>query len=530
MNQRQSPNDQDILLDQILQNPYDLEARRVYADMLSERGDPKGEFILRQFDMEESAPWSPAFVDAKLESENLFQRHENEWESHFRKFLKQVFPADERLTRINPSLQYLPNIAFRFRFGFIDHFELNYSELKQLSKVKLVAPIRMVKLKASFVDESLVSNALTELASIRHIDIEVGRASNDKVEQIIHALDLPELESLRLRKHSAVECLKQRIERTRFANLISLDLGGNRISAADIKSLDKARCFENLEHLRLIDNPIGNGGAKYLAKKRNLSSLKSLDIKMTNIDDKGLGFFASQDMPNLTKLGIGWWFGTNPTDIGIRKLLDRGRLSNLTELDLTGWEMPKQVVQTIASAPELGNLKVLRLGNTKINDQTADILASSEHLTELDLLDLSAAKISDDGIKTLLQSRTAIGLTSLNLSGVTSLGQTDLKGIFDLPTLASLRHLNLSKGSLSGEGLKTILHSEALCDLQAIDLSSNEISSSHLKATWKEHKLESLCQIRLETDGLNKSQLNKLKKRYEGVFSSLPFIRGMVSS
>ncbi|MBT3223022.1 MAG: TIGR02996 domain-containing protein, partial [Proteobacteria bacterium] len=38
---------------QVIDNPDDIEAHSVYADALTEKGDPRGEFILVQLRLEE---------------------------------------------------------------------------------------------------------------------------------------------------------------------------------------------------------------------------------------------------------------------------------------------------------------------------------------------------------------------------------------------------------------------------------------------------------------------------------------------
>ncbi|MFK7767154.1 MAG: TIGR02996 domain-containing protein [Mariniblastus sp.] len=498
--------DRDSLFEQILENPIDLEARRIYADCLAEHGDPRGEFILRQFEVEESDPWSPAFVDAKLEADRLLQQNDGQWDSDFWEFVTQEFPPDEEYFRsrsVDPKVT--NKIGFHYRYGFVDNFEFRQArEFRKLDILVSLVPLRKLVLGVGVDDKST-----SLLASFRHIDVTTTTSD------FLSSLDMQELESFKFRAPTmGTDKILTAIRKTPFANLRSLDLSCNKITSIGLERLAVAGCFENLEHLRLTDNPLGNGAANTLAKGGALGSLQSLNIKLTNIGDLGFKNLAEKGTPALKKLAIGWWFGTNPTAKGIRRLLDSGCLSNLTELDLTGWEMPPDVVQAIAFAPELANLKILRLGNTRIDDRSTELLASSKHLRQLDLLDLTASKISLRGLQTLLESDAADGLTSLNLSGVNSLAESDLKNIFELPTLSSLRYLDLSRKSLSPMGLKTISKSESLCDLQALDLTDNEFEDRDIFDLSANNSLESVCQVRINTKQLSEKSVDVLKNKF----------------
>ncbi|HEY0253108.1 MAG TPA: TIGR02996 domain-containing protein [Kofleriaceae bacterium] len=64
----------DALLDEVLAHPHSDDPRRVYADWLSERGDPRGEFIAVQCELARKLDF-----DAARRENHLLREHRLRW-------------------------------------------------------------------------------------------------------------------------------------------------------------------------------------------------------------------------------------------------------------------------------------------------------------------------------------------------------------------------------------------------------------------------------------------------------------------
>src|SRR5437867_4536323 len=63
----------------IIEEPDDVGLRLIYADWLEERGDPRGEFIRVQCQLEELKEYDPRFKELKAREGELLAAHEREW-------------------------------------------------------------------------------------------------------------------------------------------------------------------------------------------------------------------------------------------------------------------------------------------------------------------------------------------------------------------------------------------------------------------------------------------------------------------
>src|SRR5437764_6172383 len=77
--------DDDAFLRAILAHPDDDLPRLVYADWLDERGDPKGEFIRLQCELERLAPNDPGRKRLESREAALWAAHQSKWEAPLRR-------------------------------------------------------------------------------------------------------------------------------------------------------------------------------------------------------------------------------------------------------------------------------------------------------------------------------------------------------------------------------------------------------------------------------------------------------------
>jgi uncharacterized protein (TIGR02996 family) len=77
----------DLFLDAILESPEDDLPRQVYADWLTDRGDPRGELIHLQLRLARAAPDDPALPALRARAAELLERHAAEWLGPLRPWL-----------------------------------------------------------------------------------------------------------------------------------------------------------------------------------------------------------------------------------------------------------------------------------------------------------------------------------------------------------------------------------------------------------------------------------------------------------
>src|SRR5437867_9522836 len=63
----------------IIEEPDDVGLRLIYADWLEERGDPRGEFIRVQCQLEETDEYDPHWTELKARERELLAVHERKW-------------------------------------------------------------------------------------------------------------------------------------------------------------------------------------------------------------------------------------------------------------------------------------------------------------------------------------------------------------------------------------------------------------------------------------------------------------------
>src|SRR5207245_10870265 len=77
---REGPMSQDEgFLRAIIEEPGDVGLRLIYADWLEERGDPRGEFIRVQCQLEEVEEDDPRLAELQARQRELLAAHEGEW-------------------------------------------------------------------------------------------------------------------------------------------------------------------------------------------------------------------------------------------------------------------------------------------------------------------------------------------------------------------------------------------------------------------------------------------------------------------
>lgn len=243
-------NDSDFLAE-ILANPHDDVPRLVYADWLEEQGNPRGEFIRIQCELDAGVEDEDERNDLRVREMDLLDEFGEEWAG----------PVPEMVTR---------HVFLR---GFVEY---------------VVMPM------AEFVKQA---PELIRLAPIRHVMLNCRRASD--AEPLANCVQLEQMNGLIL-AGVAPDSVRQIFGRRSFPHLEKLVLGQNRIGDEAVRSLANAPGLENLKMLDLCRDALRNSAAIALAESPYIKRLETLLLSHNEIRLTGARALANS--PNFDHL------------------------------------------------------------------------------------------------------------------------------------------------------------------------------------------------------------------------------------
>lgn len=365
------------LLAQIRATPDDDEPRAIYADLLAERGDPRGEFIHLQLERSED--------DERDAREDLLVRR------YHRRWSQEIGVRDARVS---------------FRRGFPVALAGNPPELLASEHALRTQPITELivdGIKGHHHQALAQLLQLPELADLRRIRIAPDAWSN--VAEILTALwrtPLPALRALELSAHSLDDARVPALAAAPFFAQIER-FALDRVPLAPTML---PRLFEHLPNLRALDlraMRVGPAVASRLAGLR--APLDRLYLDGTELTlDGARAIFGSPIMRGLERLAI----GHDNVQLSLETLAAQPRLK-LRMLGLFEARLAPADAVAIASGP-FEALVELNLTGNNIGAAGAHALAESETLRSLTTLYLTANPI---GAAALDRFRTRAGLPAL---------------------------------------------------------------------------------------------------------------------
>lgn len=509
------------LLRAIRERPDDDEPRLVYADWLTDRGDPRGEFIVLQCRL------------AKLDRDD----DERRWMDRRRRELLDAHgPAWRRELDAIPTLA-----AAYFVRGFVPRVAMDESAFVAHAGALLAAAplLEEVYLRGGdWRDGAPI--VPPELARLR-------RVTFGSTQLALAALASPHLqgvERLELERECHGPSIVAALVRGRFDRLEGLGLGGTRLGNAGLRTLrewpglarltwlDLSRCeltegihelvsspnVANLRHLNLWANPIGARGAREVVTSRQLTSLEELRLHETNAGEA----LVDATLPKLTTLH----YGRNPLgpDTGA-PLAGAMRLTSLAHLELDGDNLApptvdSKAVTAIVTSKHLPNLvslelrqnrygaaaatflramrpgfRKLGLAYTDLDEEAAHALAGNPNVATLDELDLTRNPLSHRIVK-LLAASPYLRPRVLHLA-FTELGDKGVATLARSPILANIRYLDLHRCRLGDAAARSLARSPHLGGLTRLILAGNPITDAGAAALAASKRLRPLLELSL---------------------------------
>ncbi|MDP3276064.1 MAG: hypothetical protein Q8Q09_12760 [Deltaproteobacteria bacterium] len=327
------------------------------------------------------------------------------------------------------------------------------------------------------------------------------------------------------------EGLKVLIESPKQLAFEALDLGYNHLKGPDFAALAGAPWLEGVSQLAIHFNDAKAKGATVLVSSPRLSALESLN------------------------------FGANEAgDAPIKALCKRKDLTTLKKLDLEGNHKKPLVsakgAELLAQWPAAKSLEAIQLGKNTLGNDGVMALVKSPNLTALDLLDVQYCDVTTGLFDALSGVETATAPGHVILTGNTlgkgrfgdkpsqpqqpepghpwmgqrwlrnchtlnlyacGLSGDDVAALCASDSLQSLRSLNLSSNyGLGNEALALVLNSSAFSQLELLEVLYWELSDGAAKILMESSLGPSLLWLSLSRKGLSESECEKIAKHFAG--------------
>ncbi len=372
--------DHDQMLAAILAAPDDDAPRRAYAEWLTRRGDPRGEFItLQLLDGDNHADWRAAAA-----ADAIRQQHGAGW-----------VPPIKGLS-VSAFRRGFPDVVFMSGEDFVAGAEALFR----------LAPVRGVALFQPGPQLGRIA-ALPQLAKLRRLDLGDG-------------VDTSQLAALAASPW--------------IADLATLELRDSPIGDDGAGALAQAAGLRRLETLVLVGCQIGPEGVRRLAGSPILARLSYLNLAGNTIGTGMAALSAWPDPPGPA------FVAPPPPDTGVAALAASPQLGPLRRLYLPRCELGDEDIAALAASPRFEALEELVLDGNLIRDAGAAALASSPGLGRLVTLRLGHNLIGDAGAAAFAAATGLRRLARLDLTenSIHDAGGEALAAGAGLPALATL--------------------------------------------------------------------------------------------
>lgn len=166
------------------------------------------------------------------------------------------------------------------------------------------------------------------------------------------------------------------LEQAKLPNLISLNLGKNKLKAANLSKLN----LPKLKALNLDQSELQDQHLQQLTHGASLPSLTQLTLWANAISDEGLTLLLNSPLfSQLEELNLG---KNKLTRLGASALAQSTRQTSLTQLNLFGNPLDDSAYKALASAPLLSQLTELNLGADQATNAGKKTLLKSAHLSD----------------------------------------------------------------------------------------------------------------------------------------------------
>lgn len=502
------------LIDLIHQAPHDSQLRLQLADLLIADGDPHGQVMRWQCELEQMSCRDAGWYSRYYRLGNLL-RGTNPFLS-----LQLGDSVESKLTSQLSAIKVDgKNVGSSFvRRGFVEVYSVfDVARLKScepavIEAAPLINSLEFSELTTTEQFNDLISLKL--LGQATELTLKKCKFSASDLQLLFSAPSLAGLKALKLldcKFESGVASLASLLI---AAHLQRLTIGISKDDAAEVNSksyLGDLLTGDHFPALRSLefDYACTAIDLQNLQSWSGLSQLKEFEVRGWEWPAETWRQFLQNDLSGLQSLTLSGVSGDlGPVDLAhcpaLRALIFKGLkldatsmktlsetiTSSVEQIVLVNCQLTSSAVSAWLTGKPLPHLKYLSLQNNQLDSTVLNELATTPWLTQLVALKLSFNPLGDDCGVVLANSSVFQNLVFLDLCE-TGLGDESARAIFNAQRFQSLEWLNLDGNAITGQSLDALLSSNNLNNIVALRLKSNEL--------WDEHKTECIERFGKET-------------------------------
>jgi uncharacterized protein (TIGR02996 family) len=279
----------------ILANPDDKKARLIYADLLQDRGDPRGDFIALQCARADLAADDPRGAELDDSIAALLKKHKKTWTSacgeakgarwEYRRGFVEKLSIDAAHLLANAATIFAVEPLEELNIWKIDESPGGLAPLLELPlhRIKRLSLARCALTEA---DYQALARATT-LGVVESLDLTNGGSVEQPVWPLAEATSLPKLRELKLTGAMIGDDQMAQLARARRLRITRLVAPRNELTAEGARAIAGAVWAPSLVHLDLSSNEmIGDDGLAALAGSASLTALETLALSYTGLHDR----------------------------------------------------------------------------------------------------------------------------------------------------------------------------------------------------------------------------------------------------
>lgn len=302
----------------ILANPDDKKARTIYADLLQDRGDPRGEFIALQCARADLADDDPRVTDLDASIAALLKKHKKVWTAlgenkgarwEYRRGFVEKLSIDAKDLLANAAQIFAAEPLEELNIWKIDESptQRGKSRLAPILDLPLHRIKRLSLARCDLTEDDYAALArATTLASVELLDLTNGGSVDSPIAPLAQATSLPKLRELKLTGAMIGDDQLATLAKSTTLRMSRLILQRNDLTAAGARSIASAVWAPQLVHLDLSSNEmVQDEGLEALATSSHLMSLETLVLSYVGLHDRAADLIlASQVFARLRTLDV----------------------------------------------------------------------------------------------------------------------------------------------------------------------------------------------------------------------------------
>lgn len=302
----------------IVANPDDKKARLVYADLLQELGDPRGEYIAlacARADLADDDARAGA-LDEQLAA--LLKKHKKAWTARcgenkgaryeYRRGFVEKLSLDAKDLLANAAQIFAAEPIEELNIWKIDESpaKLGASRLAPLLALPLQRIRRLSLARCALTEDDFAALAhATTLGSVAILDLTNGGSEEIPAAPLAKATSLPKLRDLILRGCMIGDDILAELARSTTLRMQKLVLARNHLTPEAGNAIADAVWAPGLVDLDVSSNELfGSEGLRALAESTRLTALRTLNLEFTGLADDAEEILRAPFFQQLTSIDV----------------------------------------------------------------------------------------------------------------------------------------------------------------------------------------------------------------------------------